>query len=158
MKLRLLVVEEAVRYAGSNGIRFHHHVVRAMPGGAEGIAVKDKVFKHTAKANLAEIRNGADEVPQRLRRRDPESPVRGPDRPMDMKAVRVIALVQNDKTGEIVQALQIELEGKPKALPGSTDSPIERTTAWARSFARLRPRPISHHHGRRGRPDEANPR
>ena len=56
MKLRLLVVEEAVRYAGSNGIRFHHHVVRAMPGGAEGIAVKDKVFKHTAKANLAEIR------------------------------------------------------------------------------------------------------
>ena len=34
MKLRLLVVEESIRYVGGNQMRFHHHVVRAMPGRA----------------------------------------------------------------------------------------------------------------------------
>ena len=118
MKLRLLVVEEAVQYAGSNGIRFHHHVVRAMPGGAEGIAVKDKVFKHTAKADLAEIRKGLTKYLDDYVAENPNRPFARPDRPMDMKDIRVIALVQNDKTGEIVQAMQIELEGKPKATAG----------------------------------------
>ena len=56
MRLRLLVVEESIRYVGSNQMRFHHHVVRAMPGGAEGVAIKDKAFKHTAATDLAEVR------------------------------------------------------------------------------------------------------
>ena len=34
-------------------------------------------------------------------------------RPLEMKDLKVIALVQNDKTREIVQAVQIEVEGKP---------------------------------------------
>ena len=33
IKVRLLLVEEKVKYAGSNGMRFHHKVVRAMPAG-----------------------------------------------------------------------------------------------------------------------------
>src|SRR5262249_34689140 len=33
IRLRFLLVEETQRYVGGNGIRFHHHVVRAMPGG-----------------------------------------------------------------------------------------------------------------------------
>ncbi|HUR54132.1 MAG TPA: hypothetical protein VMZ71_08370, partial [Gemmataceae bacterium] len=55
-KLRLLVVEESVKYVGGNQIRFHHHVVRAMPGGVEGVAVKDKAFKHTETADVAAIK------------------------------------------------------------------------------------------------------
>ena len=34
------------------------------------------------------------------------------DRPMEMKNLKVIALVQNDKTKEIVQAAHIDIEGK----------------------------------------------
>jgi hypothetical protein len=112
VKLRLLVVEETVKYAGSNGIRFHHHVVRAMPGGAAGVAVKDKSFKHTAAVDLGEVRKGLTKYLDEYVAENPNRPFARPDRPMDMKAVRVIALVQNDKTGEILQSMQIEVEGR----------------------------------------------
>jgi hypothetical protein len=109
MKLRLLVVEENVKYVGGNNLRFHHQVVRAMPDGAEGVAIKDKTFKHTATADLADVRKS---LTKYLDDYANNRPFPKPARPMDMKAVRVIALVQNDKTKEIVQALQIEVEGK----------------------------------------------
>jgi hypothetical protein len=114
MKLRLLVVEESVKYVGSNGIRFHHQVVRAMPGGADGIAVKDKAFKHTATVNLADVRKELTKYLNDFVAANPNRLFARPDRPMDMKAVRVIAMVQNDKTGEIVQTMQIEVEGNPR--------------------------------------------
>jgi hypothetical protein len=111
MKLRLLVVEESVKYVGGNQLRFHHHVVRAMPGGPEGVAIKDKTFKHTATVDFVEVRQELakylDDYAANTR------PFPRPDRPMDMKSVKVIALVQNDKTKEIAQAIQIEVEGKP---------------------------------------------
>jgi hypothetical protein len=37
---------------------------------------------------------------------------------MDMKSLRVIALVQNDKTKEIAQALQLEVENGKSAGGG----------------------------------------
>jgi hypothetical protein len=115
VKLRLLVVEETVKYAGSNGIRFHHQVVRAMPGGAAGVAVKDKSFKHAASVDLGEVRKNLTKYLDDFVAENPNRPFARPDRPMDMKDVRVIAMVQNDKTGEILQSVQIEVEGGPKA-------------------------------------------
>ena len=111
MKLRLLVVEESIRYVGGNQIRFHHQVVRAMPGGAAGVPIKDKSFKHTASTDLGDVRKELtkylDDYAKNTR------PFPKSDRPMDLKALKVIALVQNDKTKEIVQAVQVEVEGKP---------------------------------------------
>jgi hypothetical protein len=110
MRLRLLVVEEDVKYVGGNGLRFHHQVVRAMPGGADGVAVAGKAFRHAAAADLGEVRQG---LTKYLDGYAATRPFPKPDRPMEMAAVRVIALVQNDKTKEIVQATQIEVEAKP---------------------------------------------
>ena len=90
-------------------MRFHHHVVRAMPGGAEGVAIKDKAFKHAASTDLADVRK---ELTGYLDEFGKTRPFPKSDRPMDMKELKVIALVQNDKTKEIVQAVQIEVEGK----------------------------------------------
>jgi hypothetical protein len=56
MKLRLLVVEESIKYVGANTMRFHHQVVRAMPGGVNGTAIKDKIFKHSATVDLVNVR------------------------------------------------------------------------------------------------------
>jgi hypothetical protein len=111
LKLRLLVVEETVKYAGSNGIRFHHQVVRAMPGGADGVAVKDRSFKHVASVDLGEVRKSLTKYLDEYVAENPTRPFARPDRPLAMKDVHVIALVQNDKTGEIVQALQIDVGG-----------------------------------------------
>ncbi len=111
MKLRVLVVEENVKYVGGNQLRFHHQVVRAMPFGAEGVAIKDKAFKQTASVDLGSVRKTLttylDDYAANTR------PFPKPERPMDMKALKVIVLVQNDETKEIVQAAQLEVEGKP---------------------------------------------
>ena len=115
MKLRLLVVEEDVKYVGGNGLRFHHQVVRAMPGGADGVAVKDKTFKHTASVDLVEVRK---DLTKYLDEFAANRPFPKPERPMEMKALRVIALVQNDKTKEIVQAIQLDVEAKPATGTG----------------------------------------
>jgi len=110
LKLRLLVVEDVVKYVGGNKLRFHHHVVRSMPGGAAGVAVKDKSMKHTATADVAEIRKTLTAYLDDFVAKS--GPFPNSNRPMDLNALKVIALVQNDKTREIVQAVQIEVEGK----------------------------------------------
>ena len=118
MKLRLLVVEDTVKYAGSNGIRFHHQVVRAMPGGADGVAVKDRSFKHASSVDLGAVRSALTKYLDGYVADNPGRPFARPDRPMAMKDVHVIALVQNDKTGEIVLALQIDVGGATAAGGG----------------------------------------
>ncbi|HVL15614.1 MAG TPA: hypothetical protein VM529_23790, partial [Gemmata sp.] len=40
--LRFALAEERIRYTGGNGIRYHHMVVRSMPGGAKGFALTKK--------------------------------------------------------------------------------------------------------------------
>src|SRR5262249_26929021 len=57
-RLRVVLVEEAVRYVGSNGLRFHHNVVRAMPGGPDGVALREKDGEHRLTVDLAALRAG----------------------------------------------------------------------------------------------------
>jgi hypothetical protein len=103
-KLRFLLVEESVRYAARNGLRFHHNVIRAFPGGVEGFALREKDAKQTASVDLDELRKTLkthldDQAKQR------EFP--DPDRPLDLEQLKVIALVQDDKTSEILQAVEV---------------------------------------------------
>jgi hypothetical protein len=108
-RLRLLVVEEAVRYAGGNKLRFHHMVVRAMPGGPEGVALAQKDTKHTASVDLAELRQ---ELTKYLDDYAAEQrPFPRASRPMEFKHLKVIALVQDDKTKEILQAAAADVGG-----------------------------------------------
>lgn len=108
LKLRLLLVEDVVKYVGGNRLRFHHHVVRAMPGGVDGVAVKEKVFQHKATADLGAIRK---ELTKYLDDFSSKSgPFAGRTRPLELKDLKVIALVQNDETREIVQAVQCEIK------------------------------------------------
>jgi hypothetical protein len=90
-------------------MRFHHRVVRAMPGGHEGIEVKDAPLKRTVGADLAEIRKG---LTKYLDEYAADRPFPNPDRPMDLAHLKVIALVQNDDTGEILNATELAVTGK----------------------------------------------
>ena len=109
LKLRLLLLEDNIRYVGSNGVRFHHHVVRSLLGTGKGIAVKDlKDGKHTVtqsvKALQADLKKYLDEY-------NATSPFPYPDRPLALKGLTVVAIVQDDATGEILQAIQLENGG-----------------------------------------------
>jgi hypothetical protein len=109
-KLRILLAEETVRYAGSNKIRLHHNVVRAFPGGVEGKALTEAASKHEASIDIGELRGALNKYLSNY-----EATVRpfaNPARPLDMTNLRVIAFVQDDMTHEILQAVQVEVEKK----------------------------------------------
>lgn len=109
-KLRLALVEESVRYPGGNKIRFHHQVVRAMPGGAAGTALTDKNSKHSFTVNLSELRTNLDDY---LTKFASEKRPFSPDlRPLDLGHLRLIAFVQDDATHEILQATQVDVSGE----------------------------------------------
>lgn len=108
-RLRLLLVEENVRYAGSNGVRFHHHVVRAAVGDPAGVKLAGlKDGKHAATVDLAAVRK---ELTGYLDGAAKERPFPNPDRPLDLKTLKVVALVQDDDSGEILQAVELPVAG-----------------------------------------------
>ena len=111
LRLRLLLVEDTVKYVGGNGLRFHHHVVRGLPGGATGIVINEKNFRNVTTANLGEIKAGLKkylaDYPTESKR---EFPTKA--RPLDLAHLKVIAIVQNDKTKEILQAAMFDVGNK----------------------------------------------
>lgn len=109
IRLRLLLVEKEVAYKGSNGVAVHTHVVRAMPGGANGVALTEKSFKKTFAVNLDELRKQINEY---LDRYQEKRPFPTKERPLELKQLAVVALVQNDKTGAVLQAVQADVKAE----------------------------------------------
>lgn len=109
LKVRFVLVEDHLKYVGGNKLRFHHQVVRALPGGAAGFPVKAGASKHTVTVDVAEVKKGLTKYLDGFAK---ETPFPKPDRPMDLAHLKLVVLVQNDETGEIVQAAQIEVSEK----------------------------------------------
>jgi hypothetical protein len=106
VKLRFVLVEDVVRYAGSNGQRLHHHVVRAFPGGLDGLALKDASSKQAVSITLSDL---AKSLNQYLTEANQRRPFRDDDRPVDLKHLKVVAFVQDDDSKEILQAAQVDV-------------------------------------------------
>jgi hypothetical protein len=99
VKLRFALVEDWVRYKGRNGLAYHHRVVRALPGGAKGFDLTGKAAEHTASVDLGALR---ETLSKYLDEAYPEG-----QRPMRMRDLHLVAFVQNDETGEILQAVDV---------------------------------------------------
>lgn len=109
--LRLVLTEEIVKYVGGNKLRFHHHVVRDMPGGAQGTALNasgEATKKMTL--NLDTLRG---EIESYLSDYEKTRKFAGTKPASDLKHVSVVAFVQDDETREILGAAQIEVKEKP---------------------------------------------
>ncbi len=102
LKLRLVLVEEVVRYVGGNALRFHHHVVRDMPGGAEGKALADGKCEQKLTVNLAELRQ---EIESYLSDYAKNRAFPGVMPSLDMKKLSVVAFVQDDADKSIWHAV-----------------------------------------------------
>jgi hypothetical protein len=113
-KLRLVLIEESVRYPGGNKLRFHHNVVRALPGSVEGKALEDGKGEVEATLRLSDLRQSQDAYLDQY----PKSP-RGrafpnPLPPLDLDDLAVVALVQDDADHSIWHAVQVPVkEVKP---------------------------------------------
>jgi hypothetical protein len=109
-KLRILLTEEIVHFAGSNKMRLHHNVVRAFPGGVNGKSLLSADSKHKASINLTDLRGELTKYLDNYE--DNVRPFLNPARPLELNHLRVVAIVQDDITREILQATQVEVGGK----------------------------------------------
>jgi hypothetical protein len=109
VSLRLALTEERVRFAGGNGMRYHYHVVRAMPGGPAGTPVVNGAAEATGTVNLDELRT---KLERYLTEFSEKNEYRFSDRPMALNNLRAVAFLQDDATKEVLQAVQVELGGE----------------------------------------------
>ena len=104
--------DERVRFQGSNGVRYHHSVVRAMPGGPKGFPLPKASAEQTVTVKLDEVRaannKGLDDFLAELKKRGAD--FNFASRPMALRNLKVVGFVQNDETNEVLQAVQVDLE------------------------------------------------
>lgn len=108
VRLRFALVEELVRYPGGNGLRYHHHVVRAMPGGPEGFALTEDSSEQTVTIDLSEVRTAItaylDEAEGIV------GGFTGPRPALNLNKLHIIAFVQDDEGKQVLQSAQVTLE------------------------------------------------
>ncbi len=108
--LRFVLAEERVRYTGGNGLRYHHMVVRAMPGGTKGVALTKKTHEQTVTIDPDAVKSALTKYLDDFTKA--EGPFPRTDRPLALRNLKLVALVQNDATKEILHAVQVDLEAK----------------------------------------------
>jgi hypothetical protein len=108
-RLRFVLVEETIKYVGGNKLRFHHHVVRDLPGGVKGVALNEASSKHSVSVNLTDLKKN---LVKYLDEAAEKRPFPYADRPLDLKNLKVVAMVQDDETKEILQVVQVDVDGE----------------------------------------------
>ncbi|MGE3821097.1 MAG: hypothetical protein AB7I30_16920 [Isosphaeraceae bacterium] len=106
-KLRLALVEEEVRYVGSNNLRFHHHVVRSMPGGVAGKAITNGKGQTEVTVKLSELRQSLETYLSDFVKEGRNFPKALP--PIDLKKLKVVAFVQDDNDKAVLNAAMAEV-------------------------------------------------
>jgi hypothetical protein len=106
--LRFVLAEEKVRFAGQSGVAYHAHVVRALPGGVKGFPLTKKAQEQAVTIDPAEVRAKVNKFLDDFAKSEGEFPK--PDRPLALANLKLVALVQNDATGEVLQAVQVDLK------------------------------------------------
>ena len=102
-RLRLLLVEDVVRYTGRNGQRLHHHVVRALPGGADGVAATPPTVRRQVTVDLAELRQALRDELAGV----PEETLK--QFPFDLQRLKVVAVLQDDTSKAVLQAAEVDV-------------------------------------------------
>lgn len=118
LRLHVALVEERVRYAGENGVRFHPMVVRSLAGkDAEGFAVAPgKPLKAEWAFDLAKVAAAAkaDLEAFEAKRSTPSTPFQFSQKKHEMDASRllVVAFVQDEDSKQVLQAVSAKIGPK----------------------------------------------
>jgi hypothetical protein len=105
--LRLALTEESIHYVGSNKLRFHHHVVRALPGGAKGSEIKDGKGKTEVTVSLADVKLDLEKY---LSDFEKTMPFPNPLPEIKLEKLAVVAFVQDDGDKSILHAVSVPVE------------------------------------------------
>ena len=102
--LRLALTEESIHYVGGNKLRYHHHVVRALPGGAKGTDLKDGASKIEVTLNLADLKR---DLEQYLSDFAKTATFHNPPPEFKFDKLAVVAFVQDDSDKSILNAVSV---------------------------------------------------
>lgn len=104
LKLRLVLVEEMVRFTGGNALRFHHHVVRALPGGSEGIALADGQCQTEQTVKISDVRTALEKYVSEFQK---AAAFQSPPPRIKLENLEVVALVQDDGDKSVWHAVTV---------------------------------------------------
>jgi len=105
--LRLALTEEAIRYVGGNKLRFHHHVVRAFPGGAKGKELAGGAGKVELTLNLADLKRDQETYLSDFAK---SSAFPNPLPEIKLDDLAVVAFVQDDGDKSILHAVSVPVK------------------------------------------------
>jgi hypothetical protein len=105
--LRLALTEESIRYVGGNKLRYHHHVVRAFPGGTKGKALTDGTGKVELTLGLGEVKSTIESyLSDFAKTRSFPNPL--PE--IKLEDLAVVAFVQDDEDKSIIGAVSVPVK------------------------------------------------
>lgn len=104
LKLRIALVEKSVRYIGGNGLRLHHHVVRDLPGGPDGIELKDGKHEGEIAIKLGEVRGRIEEYLSKFQETSGRSFSARPP-VLKSKDLAIAAFIQDDQDKSVLHAV-----------------------------------------------------
>ncbi len=108
VRLRTVLAEDEISYVAKNGVRRHEMIVRAMLGGAEGVAPQNGKLQLQASLNLNELKK---KLKTYLEKIEKQRGYHFPAKPLKMEALHVVAFVQDDQTHEIWQTAIVPVTG-----------------------------------------------
>jgi hypothetical protein len=105
--LRLALTEESIHYVGGNKLRYHHHVVRALPGGPDGKELKDGKGKTEVTLKLADLKLDLEKYLSDFTK---TRPFPNPLPEIKLDKLSVVAFVQDDSDKSILHAVSVPVE------------------------------------------------
>ena len=112
LRLRVVLAEDHVEYRAPNGVNSHEMLVRAMPAGVDGVAPAKGKLEFSGEVDLERLRT---RLLKHLKRIETETSADMSDKPLDLKALHLVAFVQDGDDGEVLQAAAIPVTGMPAA-------------------------------------------
>jgi hypothetical protein len=105
--LRLALTESSIRYVGGNKLRFHHNVVRALPGGARGKELVGGAGKFELTLSVAKLKRQLESYLSGF-----EKSARFPNPLPEIKLddLAVVAFVQDDVDKNILHAVSVPVK------------------------------------------------
>jgi hypothetical protein len=115
------VLAEKIVYPLKNGILNHEMIVRALPATVAGVSAVKGRLQYSGEVDLAKLKK---RLAQHLATAERENGVQFDVKPLDLKSLQLVVLLQNSETGEVLQAAAIPVTGaaSPAAESNSAGS------------------------------------
>jgi hypothetical protein len=107
-RLQIVLAEDKVEFAASNGIRFHEMLARSMPGGVAGVAPVQGVLSFKGEVDISKLKR---QLARQLAKAEMEAEAPFDAKPLELKSLHLVAYIQNGETGEVLQAASMPVMG-----------------------------------------------